>query len=123
MKNLLLLLLVSTASHSLSALASTEPSTKDVSLLNTASISVTVSENAADMFKKATFNGEALVFETMDDINFIQIFNSEGQMEFQLPVMSNKVTIGKSLIANGSYKLGFMIKGQAQIQFTDVTVN
>jgi len=43
-------------------------------------------------------------------------------MEFQLPVMSNKVTIGKSLIENGTYKLGFMITGQKQIQFTEVKV-
>ena len=43
-------------------------------------------------------------------------------MEFQLPVMSNNVQINKNLFGQGQYKLGFILEGQSEIHFTDVTI-
>jgi len=105
------------------ALASTNP-VKDVKLIDTENVIVSIDVTQSSVFTAANFNAvnESLVFETKDDISFIQIFNEQGDLEFQLPVMSNKVTIGKGIIGAGEYKLGFMIKGLDKIQFTQVNI-
>lgn len=121
MKNLFLLLVLVTTT-SLTAFASTDPVAEKVSILENSAITVTVAPADADLFTTAEFDGNNLEFATTDEISFIQIFNANGELEFQLPVMSNQVTIGKSLVEKGAYKLGFMIEGSTDIHFTDVNV-
>jgi len=120
MKNLLFTIALFTAT-TITSFAGTNPE-KDVTIFE--SETVTLSTDAADLqfFKTATYENENFVFETKDEISFIQIFNEKGTLEFQLPVMSNKVTIGKSIMDSGNYKLGFMTDGSSQIHFTEVTV-
>ncbi len=73
-------------------------------------------------FQTSEFNFEEnnLEFETEKEITFIQIFDAEGQLTFQLPVMSNKLKIGRSVFGSGDFKIGFMISGENEIQFADV---
>ena len=103
--------------------AATTP-VSEVTIIESENVMVSIANANADLFTIADYNvaEENFVFQTNDDISYIQIFNAEGTLEFQLPVMSNKVTIGKSLMDQGDYKLGFMINGQSEIQFTSVTV-
>ena len=77
-----------------------------------------------DIFSGSSFDAESenLIFDTHNEISVVQIFNSNGDMEFQLPVMSNNVQINKNLFDTGVYKLGFVIQGQTEVQFTDVTI-
>ena len=63
-----------------------------------------------------------LVFKTTQEISFIQIYNEQEQMIFQLQVSSKKVVIGTSLFNTGSYKLAFLIDGKTDIQFTTIEV-
>ena len=105
------------------AFAGTNP-VHEVTLFESEVAAVTIDGAHADFFTIATYNemNDSFVFQTEGDISFIQIFNEEGTLEFQLPVMSNKVTIGKSIMNQGNYKLGFMIQGSTDIQFTNVSV-
>lgn len=118
----LIFLFVLVASTAVSSFASTDPVVKEISLLENSAVTVTIASADADLFTTAQFVGENLEFETSNEISFIQIFNSEGALEFQLPVMSDHVKIGKSLIEKGDYKLGFMIEGSTDIHFTSVSV-
>jgi len=76
----------------------------------------------ADFFSISQFNFEEnnLQFETENEISFIQIFDADDKLTFQLPVMSNKLKIGRSVFGSGDFKIGFMIKGNTEIQFADV---
>ena len=107
MKNLITLITVLTITVS-SVFASTTPKV----LISTDDIEV-VTVDKLDIFTSSFFNTESnvLVFDTNDDISVVQIFNDKGEMEFQLPVMSNNVQIRKNLFDTGSYKLGFVIDG------------
>jgi len=58
----------------------------------------------------------------MNDISVIQIYDGQGNLEFQLPVMSNMVQINKNLLADGQQKLGFVMDGVNEVHFTQVTV-
>ena len=77
-----------------------------------------------DIFASSSFDTdtENLVFDTYNEISVVQIFNSNGKLEFQLPVMSDNVQINKNLFEEGNYKLGFVIKDQTEVHFTEVTI-
>lgn len=99
---------------------------KDKLLINNKAVEVTITNNLeTSLFTSALFNEveEKLEFTTTDVVMYIQIFNPNGQLEFQLPIQSKDISIGKSMFGDGNYKLGFIIKGQDEIQFTDVHFN
>jgi len=107
---------------SVAGIASTNP-IKKVTINTDAAVTMSIDITNADLFETAEFDADRnnLVFETNASISFIQIFNQDGELEFQLPVMSNKVTISQSIMGDGEYKLGFMIEGLTDIQFMDIS--
>lgn len=93
------------------------------SLISTDEIDVVTVESNS-IFVSADFDtaDENLEFTTATDIAVIQIFNAEGEMEFVLPVQSTIVKINKNLLSPGVSKLGFVLQGESNIHFTEVTV-
>lgn len=75
-------------------------------------------------FKSAEFfeSSNLISFKTTDEIQYIQVFNSNNVMEYQLPILSNKVTISKSLFSKGSYRLAFLFKNQKSVLFSDLVI-
>lgn len=118
MKKLITIIATLTITFS-AAFANTTPET----LISTSSIEV-VSVDNLDFFAGAAYDAASdnLTFDTNDNISVIQIFNAEGQLEFQLPVMSNKVKINKNLFSKGTCNLGFILEGQSELHFTQVTI-
>lgn len=91
----------------------------------TSTLEVQVTNSSqTDFFHHSTFNFDSnnLEFETENEITFVQIFDKDGKLSFQLPVMSNKLTIGRSIFGSGDYKLGFIIKGMDEVQFADIKI-
>jgi len=118
MKNLITILAILTVTFS-TALANTTPEV----IISADEVEVVSVENL-DIFTNAAFDtdSENLSFDTTKDMSVVQIFNAEGNMEFQLPVMSNNVQINKNLFGTGTYKLGFVLEGQTQVHITEVTI-
>jgi hypothetical protein len=97
----------------------------NTTLISNATVEVTIDDALSDLFNIAEYNTiqNCLEFSVNTNISFIQIFNAEGALEFQLPVLSNKVKISKNIFpTSGEYKLGFMIDGQENVQFSEVTI-
>jgi len=86
--------------------------------------SAEVKVESSEIFQSASYDQseENLVFTTNDAISLIQIYDAEGTLEFQLPVMSNQVTINKNLFEEGTYELGFLIEGDSKVHFSKVTI-
>lgn len=63
-----------------------------------------------------------LEFDTQEVIDMVQIFDIQGNLQFQLPVLSNQIRIGKSLFDKGEYKLGFLLSNQNSLEFAKVKV-
>ena len=85
---------------------------------------VVVTIGELEIFSSAHFDAETenLSFTTNDDISVIQIFNADGDLEFQLPVMSDNVKINKNLFGEGTFQLGFILEGESQLHTTLVTL-
>ena len=118
MKNILTISLVLALNFTL-ALASTTPET----LFSNEEIEVFVLENES-IFNMVHFNtsDDNLSFSTTTDIQFVQIFNATGKMEFQLPVLTDQVKINRNLFDKGEYRLGFILVGDNTPHFTQVTI-
>ena len=95
-----------------------------VTILENKTVTITTSEADSELFLTAIFNEgqNRFEFNTGKEVNFVQIFNADGQMEMQLPAMSKNIKLGMSLFEKGSYKLGFIVKGTSDIQFTNVNI-
>lgn len=117
--NILVFLFITSASF-----ANNNPET-GMKLLDNQKVFVSLSNaDQSNIFSTVNYNvqDKNIEFETNEDISHVQIFNSDGALEFQLLVDSNKVKLGKSLFGEGDYKLGFIIDGADKVQFTNVTV-
>lgn len=107
-----------------SAFANGNPSKANFLLESTKYDVSMIDVNDLEVFEKTLYDAESenLSFELNDNISFVQIFDTAGNLLYQLPVMSNKLTIGSSLFAHGEYKLGFMLSGTEKIHFTKIMV-
>jgi hypothetical protein len=97
----------------------------NATLISNASVEVSIDDALSDLFITAEYDDVQSYFEfsVQKNISFIQIFDNDGQLHFQLPVLSNNVKISKNLFrASGEYKLGFMIDGIENVQFSTVTI-
>ena len=116
MKNLISTLVITTIFLT-SALASINP---EADIISNEVATVT----SLEILSSASFDSESESFEfqTLTDITLIQIFDNQGNMEFQLPVMSNSVKLNKNLFSTGEYKLGFVIEGDSNVHLSTVTI-
>lgn len=99
---------------------------KEILLLNNLTVEVTIGTEAEKaLFETAIFNknGESLEFTTTSVVSYIQIFNENGVLEFQLPIKSKSISIGRSLFEGNRYRLGFIFEGKKEVQFTEVHFN
>ena len=92
-------------------------------LLSSPQIEVVTVESLA-IFKSTNYDNDTnnLVFETKENISFIQIFSIDNELQFQLPIMSSNVQINKNLFEVGEYKVGFMLVGGSKVHFTKVKI-
>ena len=92
-------------------------------LLSSPQIEVVTVESLA-IFKSTNYDNDTnnLVFETKENISFIQIFSIDNELQFQLPIMSSNVQINKNLFEVGEYKVGFMLVGDSKVHFTKVKI-
>jgi len=120
-----LLLVLSSVVFSLTVASATNYPAGNITFLEDESMEVDIDHTTSDFLLTATYNTRQsrLEFTSVSDIKFIQIFSSDNELQYQLPVLSNKVKISKSLFpGSGDYKLGFMIEGEEAIQFTSVKI-
>ena len=126
MKNFILSLILSAAIFSTASATSVTPDS-ELAIVSSAKVEVSVlNVMQKDFFQVADYNSDmdALDFVTKDKINFIQIFNEKGELEYQLPVMSNKLKISmKMFTGESAYKIGFITKNNTTIQFTNLKIN
>lgn len=97
-----------------------------VILLKTADLEVSLdSPELAAFFISAEFEPveQNLIIETKENIHSILIYNGEGGMEFMLPVMAAKVTLGRSMFDSGKYRLGFNFENFEELTYANVAMN
>ena len=62
-----------------------------------------------------------LHFQTNDKIVMVQIYDAEGRILFQLPVLSNHMVFKKHLLESGQSKIGFVMENDPTVHFTKIT--
>ena len=124
MKNLFLSLILLFA-VTITASANNNDPKNAVRVLDDKYVSVSLSNaDQTNIFTNVSFNENQnnLEFATKDAISYIQIFDANGSLEFQLMIDSNKFKLSKKLFESGNYKLGFMVDGQHDVHFADIEI-
>ena len=82
------------------------------------------SEGQKEFILSSSFNVEEenVSMNFVSEVSMVQIFNSEGELEMMFPIGSTKVNLGMSLFEDGEYRMGFMVDGMEEVQFTKLTV-
>ena len=115
MKNLLTI--IALAIFSISATANTvTPTVGDDAEVVFENIDVqytVLSAANADEIVSATYNQSNDFFNitTENTINFLQVFNGEGELEYQLPIGSNKLNLSMPDFDKGTYKVNLLMEG------------
>jgi len=119
MKNLLLTTILSLAFFSAAFAGDGK-----IKIMTSSAVSISTTEYMAEFILSSKFNLEDknvdMVFAS--NINMIQIFDTEGDIISIIPIGSDELRMGLSLFDKGSYKLGFLIEGEADIQYADISV-
>lgn len=103
--------------------SSTPAMNNKVSLIKTDAFEVTLgSELLRDKFISAEYNEAEtkLSFVTSENIHSILIYNEREEVEFMLPVMADRVSLGKSMFAAGLYRLGFNFENAEELTFAEM---
>ena len=61
-----------------------------------------------------------MVFDS--NVEMVQVYNTNGELEMMFPVGSDNVSLGLSLFENGQYRMGFVVDGMDDVQFTKLVV-
>lgn len=93
---------------------------------NEAKVELTLeNEGQKEFIRSFIFEAEndniAIVFNS--EVESIQVYNQEGELEMLFPVGSSEVNLGMSLFNEGSYRMGFAVAGDSAIQYTNLQVN
>ena len=113
---------------SLLFIAATSLPTEEVKIIIIQNDLFEISISSADMegqFVQVEYIEEEgnLQMVTKDNIHSILIYQDE-EIVFMLPVMSDKVTLGKSLFDEGGvYQLGFKFEDASELAFADMVMN
>lgn len=92
------------------------PTTEPIytSLIENSEMSFSVEDKADEMeFLTATFSKEkkTVFLETEKRIEYIQVLNKDGQLEYQLPIESNKLHLDMQDFIPGLYNLNILLEG------------
>lgn len=124
MKNLLLII-ATVISFQTVSFASGIGNGEALSIINSEKVILSLeSENQKEFIRFSAFDSEkdivAFVFE--NNVSMIQVFSEDGEIEMMLPIGSNEVDLGLSLFEKGQYKMGFMVDGMEDVQFTNLSI-
>lgn len=95
-----------------------------IKIMSSTAVSISTTEFKADFILSSKFNLEDknvdMVFAS--NISMIQVFDAQGAIVSIIPIGSDELRMGLSLFDKGNYKLGFIIEGEADIQYADISV-
>ena len=118
MKNLLLTIALFAITHT--TYASNEPIPTSA-VFTIEAIDFKISNAAKDAHSiEVIFNEQNgnLEFSSVKEVLFLQVYNEEGTLEYQLPVFSNGVTIDLDDFTQGKYQLNIMLENDTVVPAT-----
>lgn len=123
MKNLLLIL--TTIFSFLSTTSATGIGDGDLAIISNSKIVFSLeaeSQKKFILFSSIDADKETLQFIFDNSVSMIQVYTSDGHLDMVLPIGSDEVDLGLSLFKQGNYRLGFMVNGIDEMQFTNLQI-
>lgn len=100
-----------------------EPVDGKLVICDNAHVEYTITESLDAFIDMASYNESRNYFslKTFKKVEFLQILNSAGELEFQLPINENLVHISLSDFDAGMYKINLKFENQVEFMTTEMT--
>ena len=91
-------------------------------LIKNSEVSFSVTSEDEEHFINTTFSTvkKTIFLETEKKISFIQVLNTDGELEYQLPIASSKLHIDMNDFISGSYQLNILLDGNDEYISTEL---
>jgi len=91
-------------------------------LIKNSEVSFSVTSEDEEQFINTTFSTvkKTIFLETEKKISFIQVLNTDGELEYQLPIASSKLHIDMNDFISGSYQLNILLDGNDEYISTEL---
>ena len=100
----------------------TNPSTEDDKLvLNNTEVSFTLQSLSA-LITSTSYNESAQFFtiETEKTINFLQVVNAAGEVEYQLPIGAKILKLALPDFEKGTFQINLLVEGESKFVTTEL---
>lgn len=121
MKNLLLIFsILTTLSFTNTVSAShTEPAADKSTVIVNSEVSVSVDKDElAEAFVNISYKNSNISLETKSEIAFLQVVNLDGEVEYQLPIGSNKLNLSSEDFESGVYTVNLLFNNSDEFVST-----
>lgn len=100
-----------------------ETEIEKISIIDNVEIKFTVAIDKRMYFESIDYteDGSYLSFKTLKVVELIQILNSSGELEFQLPVNNKKIHVSLDDFQLGDYTINMKFKGEDTFVSSDMT--
>lgn len=91
-------------------------------LIKNSEVSFSVTGADEEEFLNTTFSSKnkTIFLETIKEISFIQVLNTEGELEYQLPIAASKLHIDMDDFTSGMYFLNILLEGNDEYITTEL---
>jgi len=95
----------------------------DFVIFDNEELEVTIDNNQEKSSRLSVkFFKNVLSFRTIEKIKNIQVYNKDGKLLYQIPIVSKKVEISKELFDSGKYKVNFYFYGDNTPLSTQIVI-
>lgn len=92
-------------------------------ILSSEKVVITI-DKVADYIKSSSYNADSedieMVFKTV--VTMVQIYDNNDEFIMAFPAGTEELNLGLTLFDSGRYKVGFLVAGQSEYQFTSLLI-
>ena len=94
---------------------------EDLIIVDNVEVSFTIKKESSHIVTTSFHEGEDIfTIETENTINFLQVVNENGEIEYQLPIGSNLLKLTLSDFDKGVFQLNLLVEGENQFVSTEL---
>lgn len=75
-----------------------------------------------DVIKTVNYTDESFNLQTVENMSFVQLINTDGELEFQMPIGSDSVHISLENFKSGDYYFNILLDGSSEYTTTIISI-
>ncbi len=99
-----------------------DPVSNTTVLLEEEGVTFVVEASLNSAFKSINYSDNSFNLQTEDVIQFVQLINNKGEVEFQMPIGSSSVHLSLENFEAGDYSFNLLLSGSEEFTTTTLSI-